>query len=150
MNTFSPISSARLMTCDVSLRIVFEEVLKIFDCSILCGHRDQAEQERVFAEKLSKARWLESPHNFQPSFAVDVVPHPVDWEDTERMAYFAGHVKGIASRLGIDLVWGRDWDADTNLNDQNFNDYPHYEIAGWREQAAQRSQQEKNDGCPQR
>ena len=30
--------------------------------------------------------------------------------------------------LGIKLRWGHDWDGDIDLNDQKFNDGPHYEL----------------------
>ena len=66
-----------------------------------------------------------------PSLAVDVVPYPVDWQDRERMTYFAGFVMGIARvKFGISLRWGGDWDLDTDLKDNKFDDLPHFEIKG--------------------
>ena len=30
--------------------------------------------------------------------------------------------------MGIDLIWGGDWDGDTDLNDNNFDDLVHFEL----------------------
>ena len=35
---------------------------------------------------------------------------------------------GIAESMGIDLIWGNDWNGDFNTKDTNFKDYPHFEI----------------------
>jgi len=63
-----------------------------------------------------------------PSLAVDVAPYPIDWNDRERFCYFAGYVKGIAKSLGTELRWGGDWDRDTQVKDNNFDDLPHFEL----------------------
>jgi len=133
MPSFGDTSRARLETCHPSLQAVMNEVIRHFDYSIVCGHRGEAEQMKAFDGGLSKARWLQSPHNFTPSFAVDAVPHPIDWKDTERMAYGAGFIVMVGISKGISLTWGRDWDGDTDLKDQKFNDYPHFELKHWRE-----------------
>ena len=46
----------------------------------------------------------------------------------ERFTLFAGYVLGIAESMGIDLIWGNDWNGDFNTKDTNFKDYPHFEI----------------------
>ncbi len=80
----------------------------------------------------SKARFGQSPHNLDPSRAVDAIPYPVDWEDIERMAYFAGVVMTTAKWMSIPIRWGNDWDGDTDLRDNSLNDRPHYELLDWR------------------
>jgi len=66
--------------------------------------------------------------------AVDAVPYPIDWEDTKRMIFFAGFVICTAKRLkkegkiSHDIRWGGDWDRDTELKDNRFQDYPHFEL----------------------
>ncbi len=83
---------------------------------------------------LSKLKYPESKHNKLPSEAVDVVPYPIDWKNTPRMRFFAGVILGIAIMLKRQgkmkhcIRWGGDWDSDTDLNDQRFNDLPHFEI----------------------
>ena len=128
MAEFSERSMSRLMTCDPRLQEVFEIVVKYFDCTILCGHRGEEEQGRVYREGKSRARWGQSRHNSLPSVAVDVVPYPIDWVDRERMTHFAGFVLGIAASRGISVRWGGDWDQDTEVEDNRFDDFPHFEL----------------------
>lgn len=61
--------------------------------------------------------------------AVDVVPYPVDWQDRDRFHYFAGFVLGMATARGVKLRWGGDWDSDTEVDDNVFDDLPHFELA---------------------
>jgi peptidoglycan L-alanyl-D-glutamate endopeptidase CwlK len=63
-----------------------------------------------------------------PAQAIDVLPFPVDYKDIERIYYFAGWVKCTAKKLGIKLTWGGDWNDNTIINDQNFQDLAHYEL----------------------
>ena len=46
------------------------------------------------------------------------------------MSYFAGVVKGIASQMGIGIRWGGDWDMDTEVKDNRFDDLVHFELYG--------------------
>ena len=128
MNKFSAISRERLETCDERLQRVFNEVVKHFNCSIIEGHRGQALQHLYFTQHKTKVDWPNGKHNSQPSKAVDAMPHPINWFNKERMCYFAGYVMATALSMGIRLRWGKDWDGDTDLSDQTFNDGPHYEI----------------------
>jgi len=48
--------------------------------------------------------------------------------DRERFTYFAGYVVGIAYQMGLKIRWGGDWDMDTQVKDNNFDDLPHFEI----------------------
>ena len=128
MPKFSAISRERLESCDPRLQAVFNEVVKYFDCAILEGHRGQALQDLYFRQMKSKIKWPNGEHNSIPSKAVDAMPFPVDWKDINRLCYFAGFIVGIADHMGIKIRWGKDWDGDRDLNDQTFNDGPHFEI----------------------
>ena len=130
MPKFSEASLARLNTCDERLQRVFREVIKHFDCVITEGHRGEELQHQYFLEGKSKKDWPNGEHNHIPSRAVDAVPYPVDYKDVRRICYFAGYVMATALTLGIKLRWGYDWDGDTDLNDQTFNDGPHFELIG--------------------
>jgi len=132
MAEFGKSSRTKLQTCQPLLQRVFLEVVKTFDCSVICGQRDRAAQQLAFETGKSKARFGESPHNFSPALAIDVIPYPVDWQDTERMIYFAGFVMATAQAMGIELKWGGDWNRDTHLSDNRFDDFPHFELADWR------------------
>ena len=128
MAKFGKTSKKRLETCDERLQSLFNEVVKVFDCSILVGHRGEEDQNKAYKEGNSQVKWPKGKHNKKPSSAVDVAPYPIDWEDRERFSYFAGFVKGVAWRLNIPIRWGGDWDGDTELSDNNFDDLVHFEL----------------------
>ncbi len=133
MPQFSDRSMLRLSECDPRLQNVFGEVIKHFDCIVLCGHRPQHEQDAAYKAGRSKLRYPQSKHNKKPSLAVDVGPferpeRPIDWTDRERMTYFAGQVIATARSMGIALRWGGDWDRDTEVKDNTFDDLVHFEL----------------------
>lgn len=128
MPSFSPRSFSKLRECDQQLKDVFLEVIKHFDCTVLTGHRGEEEQNEKFRQGLSKLEYPNSRHNSLPSLAIDVAPYPIDWHDRERFHYFAGYVMGIARSMDIELRWGGDWDSDTEVKDNNFDDLPHFEV----------------------
>lgn len=128
MPSFSNTSASRLSTCDERLQRLFSRVVKGFDCSILAGHRGEKEQQEFFKAGRSKVQFPNSKHNSYPSKAVDVAPYPIDWRDRERFHYFAGYVKGVAAEMGIDIRWGGDWNSDTEVKDNSFDDLPHFEV----------------------
>ncbi len=128
MPTFGQRSRNNLETCHEDLQKLFNEVIKHFDCSVICGHRGQEEQDRAFHDGRSKLKFPESKHNKTPSLAADVVPYPIDWNDTRRFYMFVGTVRGIAAMMNIPVRCGADWDGDMEIKDQNFHDLPHFEL----------------------
>jgi peptidoglycan L-alanyl-D-glutamate endopeptidase CwlK len=128
MPKFGKRSKSRLESCDPTLQMVFNEVIKHVDCSVLEGTRTEETQNKYFAEGKSKFEYPGSKHNTFPSQAVDVTPYPVDWEDRERQTLFAGFVIGIAKGMNVKLRWGGDWDMDFQVNDNKFDDFPHFEV----------------------
>jgi len=128
MPKFGTKSKKRLKTCDEDLIFLFEIVVKYFDCSVLEGHRGKKLQNKYFKEGKSKLKFPEGNHNKKPSKAVDVVPYPISFSDRERMTYFAGFVKGVAAILGIPIRWGGDWNSNTEVKDNDFDDLPHFEL----------------------
>jgi len=152
MPNYSNTSKKRLVTAHPDLITVFDEVIRIFDNTILYGYRPPEHQFILFQKgrKYIDGKWavkdrkkvvtycdgrdIKSDHNELPSRAVDAVPYPVEWKNTDRMYYFAGHVKMIAIQLLKDgkvthsIGWGGDWDSDSFVHDQNFMDLAHYYI----------------------
>ena len=128
MPKFGRRSKERLETCDKRLQTIMNEVIKHVDISVLCGHRNEKDQNQVFKDGNSKVDWPKGRHNAYPSNAVDVCPYPIDWDDRERMTYFAGMVMGIAKAKGIGVRWGGDWNQNTDLEDNGFDDLPHFEL----------------------
>ena len=128
MPKFSEHSNQLLEQCHPDLQKLFREVVKGFDCTIICGWRGQVEQDEAYRKKFSKFKFPYSKHNKYPTEAVDVIPFPLDWKDINRMHYFAGYVRAKAEELNIKVMWGGDWDNDTEVDDQSFLDYPHWEL----------------------
>ncbi len=130
MPKFSDKSLGLLRECHSDLINLFQEVIKHYDCTVLCGQRTEEEQNELFRAGKSKLQYPESKHNGTPSMAVDVVPYPIDWSDSKRFYHFMGFVTGIASQMGIKIRCGGDWDMDNNFKDQTFHDLPHVELLG--------------------
>ena len=140
MPEFGDTSIKRLSQVDDRLKELFEEVVRHYDCHIMCGMRTTEEQQELFALGRSKPGRIvtyvdgvnkKSSHQF--GRAVDVapwfeeVPH-IRWDNEKDWFHFAGFVKGVAALKGIPVIWGGDWDSDFDLEDQRFNDWPHWEI----------------------
>ena len=128
MPRFGKKSKQRLETCDKRLQEIFNEVIKTVDCSVLEGHRGKDRQNALYKEGKTKLTFPKGRHNSSPSNAVDVVPYPVDWGDRERFHLFAGCVLGIAKSMGIKLRWGGDWNINWFVDDNKFDDFPHFEV----------------------
>jgi len=139
MFDWSPHSLKHRSTCCHDIKRLFDEVLREVDCRYECGHRNKAEQNRMYVLKRSKVQWPDSKHNIYPSLAADVIPYPVIWPnikdtiekyslDLGRLYMFVGYVKGIAFELGIPIRAGADWDNDFQVSDQTFHDLPHIEV----------------------
>tara|TARA_R100000664_G_C2746313_1_gene133997 strand:- start:406 stop:816 length:411 start_codon:yes stop_codon:yes gene_type:complete len=128
MAKFSSRSKEKLATCHEDLQKLFNEVIKVVDCTIIEGHRTCSRQNRLYEEGKTKVRYPKGRHNSKPSRAVDVAPYPIDWDDRERFTLFGGFVLGMASRMGINIRWGGDWNKDFQVNDNRFDDFPHFEL----------------------
>ena len=112
MPRFSKKSLSKLETCDKRLQDLFLRVVKKFDCTIIEGHRSKDRQNKLFNEGKSKLKYPKGNHNATPSKAVDVAHYPIDCKDRERFTDFAGYVVGIAYQMGLNIIWGGDWDID--------------------------------------
>ena len=128
MPQFGESSVKKLATCHPDLIRLFNEVIQRYDCTVTDGHRDKDAQDLAVARGLSKTPWPESKHNAVPSNAVDVVPYPIDWNDSSRFYHFAGFVLATAQQLGIKIRWGGDWNGDLKFRDEKFHDLPHWEL----------------------
>ena len=143
MNRWSRRSLKNLSTCHEDIIFLFTHVLQVFDCSIICGYRNEEDQHKAFINKFSKVDWPDGKHNAWPSNAVDVCPYlpdiRIDGNNPKHLKYFysfSGHVLGIAAEMfnqgsmAHRLRFGGDWDSDKNMDDQTFNDLYHYGLVG--------------------
>ena len=136
MNKFSKISKSRLKTCHNDLQVLFAHVIQEYDCTIVCGYRGKEEQDKAYKEGKSKLKYPQSKHNRVPSTAVDAAPYKngaIDWSRPQ-MLFFAGYVKGVADKLyqvGVmthKLRLGADWNMNNDIDDESFQDIPHFEL----------------------
>ena len=140
MPAFSKKSKAMLDQCHPDLQQVMNEAIKIFDFSVTEGARTKEQQAKYVKE--GKSKTMNSKHipkyykeiGKECSFAIDIVPYPVDYNDRERFCVLAGIVLGIAKvykDLGIiksDIRWGGDFNRNSITKDEKFSDMPHFEI----------------------
>jgi peptidoglycan LD-endopeptidase CwlK len=132
---FSAPSEYNLSTCHPKLqrliRLLAQRVPRSMDFSVICGYRNEADQESAFKAGRSTKRFPDSSHNVMPSVAIDLAPHPVDWKDLARFAKLAGYVQAVADDLGIEIRWGGDWDGDGRTLDERLFDAPHFELTSY-------------------
>lgn len=134
MPKFSQESFSKLSTCHLDLQVLFFEVIRTFDCTVLEGYRNSEDQEKAYLAGNTQLHYPHGKHNSQPSMAVDVSPFPVDWNNSKRFYWFAGYVMGIAMRLKEEgkmthsVRYGGDWDKDLDITDNKFQDLVHFEL----------------------
>lgn len=128
MAKFSSESEDKLSKCDSRIVEVMRTVIQFIDFTIICGHRNQRDQDIAYNLGNSKVKYPESKHNTMPSKAIDVAPYPLNWGDTESFIYLAGYIMMTAELLDIKLKWGGDWNRNDRTIDEKFRDIGHFEI----------------------
>ena len=128
MPVFSQSSMKKLETCDPLIQLVMNGVIRNYDIIIVCGFRNEQDQEKAFREGYSNAKWGQSPHNVFPSEAVDIAPYPWDKYKNDHGKFYemAAYVLEVASVMGIKLKWGGNWKI---RGVSKLVDLPHFELA---------------------
>jgi peptidoglycan LD-endopeptidase CwlK len=135
MPQFSDDSRSKLSTCHIDLQVIFFEVIKHIDCSIVEGHRNEIAQNKAFEEGKSKLTWPNGKHNQLPSLAVDVAPYPINWQNSRQFIFFGGLVLGIVEGLKNQqkithrVRWGGNWACNFDIDSETgFIDLCHFEL----------------------
>lgn len=146
MYRFSKVSRDRLNTCHKDIISICEEVIKVYDFSVIEGIRTTEMQQEHFRNGRSEMDGVKKKSKHQDdgtgkSRAIDIMPvkkgenaFSGKEKDNRRFYYLAGLMKMAAIRLKAegkithDLRWGGDWDSDDIYTDQNFDDLPHFEL----------------------
>ena len=95
---------------------------QIYPCHVICGHRNEADQNKAFSEKKSQLKFPNSKHNSKPSRAVDVVSGDgkvIDWKDIKAFEVLCLTIESVAEEMEIKIRLGRDF---------KFRDMPHLEL----------------------
>jgi len=113
--------------------MILNEAIKHVDFTVLCGHRNEEDQNEAFRLGNSTKQWPNSKHNQKPSTAVDVAPWfgpqvKIDWDDLLAFARLAGFLEAIAASLKIKIRWGADWNDNGRSKDERFIDAGHFEV----------------------
>lgn len=135
MPKFSQSSFSKLSTCHPDLQVLFYEVIKSFDCTILEGYRNEIDQEAAFSKGNTRLHYPHGKHNSNPSMALDATPYPIDFNNEKLSIWFGGYVMGVAQRLKDEgkmthsLRWGGAWDGLGKMNRAGqLNDSDHFEL----------------------
>jgi len=121
MPKFSQRSLTRLHECHPDIvRVMLEAIKEGPDFSVLCGYRGEMDQNEAVARGYSKVKFPDSMHNQHPARAVDIAPHPTDWQDHGRFKHLSVHILMVAQECNIALEWGGHW--------TRFTDMPHYQL----------------------
>ena len=151
MYRFGLQSLTRLRTCHADIQRVAHRALAIspLDFSVVHGYRNQVQQDALFEKGASQRRWPDSKHNHRDvlgdpcALALDVAPYLspgwIPWGEgtthghspAQQLRYWdilAGTILAAAGLESVSLRWGGDWDRDTFLADNKFNDLGHFEL----------------------
>jgi len=120
MYKFSNSSKKQYNTLHPDLQKILDIAIQYYDFSILCGHRNEIDQNVAYKNGTSNLKWPDSNHNTKPSNAVDIAPYPINWEDVEEFYYLAGIINLIAQLHNIDIKWGGRFSS--------ILDCPHFEL----------------------
>ena len=118
----------KLQTLHPDLSRLIRKVAENWDLIILETDRTPERQAALVAQ--GKSQKLASKHLIQPdgyAHAADLLPLPADWNEARRWYYFGGDVTATARSMGIEVTWGGDWNRNTQVVDQSFNDLDHIE-----------------------
>ena len=132
MRKFGRRSRQVLGELDPRLQRIMVRVLdEVADISLICGFRNQADQNAAYLDGASSVVWPNSKHNKFPALAVDFQPFPLPHEEVvlwAGLAYIAGSAIRIAKEEGVTLRWGGDWNRNGSVSDERFHDLFHLEI----------------------
>jgi peptidoglycan L-alanyl-D-glutamate endopeptidase CwlK len=139
MYKFGEKSQTRLLTLHPDLQKILSEAIKIYDFSIIEGHRTLEMQQSYYDRGFSKLDGVErkSKHQSYPSMAVDIMPYKKGTnafsgqeKDNRRFYFLMGIIKSV-KEITHKLRFGIDWDMDDIYTDQSFDDMPHIELEEW-------------------
>lgn len=155
MPSFGATSAKKLAECDERLQGLFNDVVKVFDCTVVTGYRGKEDQDAAVAANKSQIMWPNGKHNRKPSLAADVAPYSARFKQPlvgsktqiifisketgrteaatqqyirEQYSFFAGYVLGRARSMGLVVRWLGDENRNWDTLDNKFDDLMHFEL----------------------
>lgn len=127
-------SEKNLVGVDQKLCDVVHEVAKTHDILVIEGLRTPERQADLYSQGRTKpgkiVTWtMQSKH--LDGRAVDVVmlkDGKIDWDNPQSFVDLGHIMLDTATKLGVKLRWGYDWDGDGTLQEKGENDGPHFEL----------------------
>lgn len=133
-------SKARLVGVHPKLVAVVQRAIELTtqDFMVLEGVRTPERQKELFAQGRTKpgpkVTWTLTSNHFRQAdgygHAVDLVPFPVDWNDSKKFDAMSAAMFSAAKELGTPIRWGADWDRDGRPREKGESDSPHFELYG--------------------
>lgn len=101
------------------------------DMIVIEGLRTKERQTELYAQGRTApgkiVTWtMESKHI--TAQAVDLGPHPLDWNDTAGFDAIANAMLRAASQLDVKLRYGGDWNSNGVRHEKGETDSPHFEL----------------------
>lgn len=100
-----------------------------FDFKVICGFRNEVDQNEAFRKGTSEKQWPDGKHNTFPSLAFDFLPVRGGWNDHVIFGVVYGYLEAVANRLEVKLRWLGDGNSDGRTLDQKLRDLGHVELA---------------------
>ena len=130
MPKFSKRSLSNLNTVHSILQALAHEAIKVYDFTVIEGHRDEGKQMQSYLMGHSTLKWPKSKHNSFPSLAFDAIPYPfLGWSGDAADAEFEAMGDAVLDAWqklpqslteGYSLQWGGHW--------SRFVDKPHFQL----------------------
>lgn len=138
MPVFGTQSKLQLAKAHPKLQLILNSAIKHMDFKILDSTRGRHAQTKAFLTGHSKAKFGQSAHNFVPSIAVDLLPAPYNWNNSQAFKNLYFVMMACAKELDIPLRSGLDWNMNgLQPGDTDNWDGGHYELHPWRVWAKQ-------------
>jgi peptidoglycan L-alanyl-D-glutamate endopeptidase CwlK len=128
------------MTLHPMMQQLMDAVLIQTDIKIQYGLRDQKQQDSFYKKGTSRLKYPNSKHNktddphmkdkrYLLSDAVDITPYPKEYQATAQdLIDLSKIVFAEATRLGIKIRWGGDFNGDGDKTKNDAWDKYHYEL----------------------
>ena len=125
-------SKKRLVGVHPVLEDFAYRVVKIMDCTVICGLRTIEKQKWYVGQGLSrtmKSKHLKQLDGF--AHAIDLGPYiagGIPWDNEKYFYKLIGVQQAVAHEMDITIRNGSDWDRDGDMDDQKFMDLVHTEL----------------------